>query len=79
MLKKLYKKFLILKNSISNKFLCLFLNYVKIFIYNCIILSLLILYIIYRFLPENESLVILIYIIAFSSSLFYIEFIRIGI
>jgi hypothetical protein len=79
MLKTSYRRFLILKNSISNKFLCLFLNYAKVFIYNFIILSLLILYIIYRFLPENESLVILIYIIAFSSSLFYIEFIRIGI
>jgi hypothetical protein len=56
-----------------------FLNYIRAFFFYCIILFLLILFIIYRFLPENESFVILLYIIVFFSSLFYIEFIRIGI
>jgi hypothetical protein len=56
-----------------------FLNYIRAFFFYWIILFLLTLFIIYRFLPENESFVILIYIIVFSSSLFYIAFIRIGI
>jgi hypothetical protein len=55
------------------------LNYIRSFIYFFMTLLILLLFSIYRFLPENESFFILLYIIAFSSSLFYIEFIRIGI
>jgi hypothetical protein len=56
-----------------------FLNYMRAFLFYWTTLFLLISFIIYRFVPEHESLVILLYIITFFSSLFYIGFIRIGI
>jgi len=80
MIKYTYRIYLKLKNfMIYNKSLCSFLNYLRFFIYHLIVLFLWILFFIFRFLPENESFFILLYIIVFFGSLFYIKFIHIGI
>jgi hypothetical protein len=80
MIKYAYGQYLKLQQLILfNKSLCLFLNYIRVFIFHLIIIFLWILFIIFRFLPENESFFILLYIIVFFSSLFYIKFIHMGI
>jgi len=80
MIKYVYRQYFKLQQIIIfNKSLCLFLNYIRIFIFHLIIIFLWILFFIFRFLPENESFFILLYIIVFFGSLFYIKFIHMGI
>lgn len=50
---------------------------VKIWFYFIGVLIIFVIFIIYRFIKQHESLVVFIYIFWFFSSLFYIEFIRV--
>jgi hypothetical protein len=54
-----------------------FYRWSRIFLYIISVSLILILFAIYKFVKEHESLIVFIYIIWFFSSLFYIEFIRV--
>jgi hypothetical protein len=54
-----------------------FYHWSRIFFYIVSVSFILMLFAIYKFVKERESLIVFIYIIWFFSSLFYIEFIRV--
>jgi hypothetical protein len=54
-----------------------FYRWLRIFFYIISVSFILIIFTIYKFIKEHESLIVFIYIIWFFFSLFYIEFIRV--